>query len=244
MVEERRRRINALEMRFLRNMCGASSKDRCRDSDGEELCGLKEDVVIRVLAVAFFVTLAQCQEHSHSYKTVIKHEAPKKVQSHHSHSYEPVKEQHHAIPVVQSHGHDHATSSQSISSSHESSHQGNHGHHQSGPSYYFVPVKHSAPVHHEPVKHQSSHKESHHEDYYAHPKYTFEYKVEDPHTGDNKYQHESRDGDVVKGVYSLHQPDGSIRIVEYNSDKHTGFNAYVKHSAPSKHIEPQSHHHH
>ena len=56
----------------------------------------------------------------------------------------------------------------------------------------------------------------------SHPKYEFAYKVEDPHTGDNKYQHEARDGDVVKGVYSLHEADGTIRIVEYHADKKTG----------------------
>ncbi|XP_013186823.2 uncharacterized protein LOC106132052 [Amyelois transitella] len=90
---------------------------------------------------------------------------------------------------------------------------------------------------------QSHHEESKddHDDYYAIPKYTYEYKVEDPNTHDNKYQHETRDGDVVKGVYSLHEPDGSVRTVEYSSDKITGFNAYVKNSAVTKHIEP--HHH-
>lgn len=56
----------------------------------------------------------------------------------------------------------------------------------------------------------------------AYPKYQYEYKVEDPHTGDNKFQHEVRDGDSVKGVYSLHEADGSIRTVEYSSDKHHG----------------------
>ena len=56
----------------------------------------------------------------------------------------------------------------------------------------------------------------------SHPKYEFAYKVEDPHTGDKKSQHEARDGHVVKGVYSLHQPDGTIRIVEYHADKKTG----------------------
>ncbi|TKX27844.1 cuticular protein RR-2 [Spodoptera litura] len=61
-----------------------------------------------------------------------------------------------------------------------------------------------------------------HVEYYSHPKYEFAYKVEDPHTGDKKYQHESRDGDVVKGVYSLHEPDGTVRIVEYHADKKTG----------------------
>lgn len=56
----------------------------------------------------------------------------------------------------------------------------------------------------------------------AYPKYQYEYKVEDPHTGDNKFQHEIRDGDKVKGVYSLHEADGSVRTVEYVSDKEHG----------------------
>ena len=56
----------------------------------------------------------------------------------------------------------------------------------------------------------------------SHPKYEFTYKVEDPHTGDKKSQHESRDGDVVKGVYSLHDADGTIRVVEYHADKKSG----------------------
>ncbi|KDR14523.1 cuticle protein 19-like [Zootermopsis nevadensis] len=65
-------------------------------------------------------------------------------------------------------------------------------------------------------------------DYYAYPKYSFDYAVKDAHTGDAKSQWETRDGDVVKGEYSLVEPDGSVRIVEYSSDKHNGFNAIVK----------------
>ncbi|XP_060800981.1 cuticle protein 7-like [Amyelois transitella] len=80
----------------------------------------------------------------------------------------------------------------------------------------------------------------HHFDYYARPKYEFDYKVSDHHTGDHKSQHETRDGDVVKGYYSLHEPDGSERIVHYHSDKHSGFHATVKHS--THHMIP--HHHH
>ncbi|GBP55705.1 Cuticle protein 19 [Eumeta japonica] len=154
----------------------------------------------------------------------------------------------------QQQGHGHAFSSQSIVR-HEQTHHGSQGHEQvhyaapvhHAPIHHAAPVHHAIPVHYAPVQHvaASGHKESshHHEDYYAHPKYTFEYKVEDPHTGDNKYQHESRDGDVVKGVYSLHQADGSVRTVEYNSDKHTGFNAFVK-SETIKHVQPATHHYH
>ncbi|CAH0728872.1 unnamed protein product, partial [Brenthis ino] len=79
-------------------------------------------------------------------------------------------------------------------------------------------------------------------DYYAYPKYEFEYKVEDHHTGDIKSQRESRDGDEVKGYYSLHQPDGSEREVHYHGDKHSGFHADVKYG--THHVIPQKHYHH
>ncbi|XP_018322300.1 adult-specific cuticular protein ACP-20-like [Agrilus planipennis] len=70
----------------------------------------------------------------------------------------------------------------------------------------------------------------HHEhivDYHAPAHYSFNYGVADHKTGDNKHQHEERDGDVVKGEYSLHEPDGTIRTVKYTADKHNGFNAVV-----------------
>jgi len=62
----------------------------------------------------------------------------------------------------------------------------------------------------------------------AYPKYAYDYAVKDAHTGDAKSQWETRDGDVVKGAYSLVEPDGTVRVVEYTSDKHNGFNAIVK----------------
>ncbi|XP_023954647.2 uncharacterized protein LOC112058169 [Bicyclus anynana] len=104
--------------------------------------------------------------------------------------------------------------------------------------YQYQESEHKAPVHNE----VDSHAHDEPVDYYAYPKYQYEYKVEDPHTGDNKYQHEVRDGDSVKGVYSLHEADGSVRTVEYISDKHHGFNAIVKHSAPGQHVHIESHH--
>uniref|UniRef100_A0A182QBX5 Cuticle protein 19 n=1 Tax=Anopheles farauti TaxID=69004 RepID=A0A182QBX5_9DIPT len=69
-----------------------------------------------------------------------------------------------------------------------------------------------------------------HKEHYAHPKYKFEYGVKDPHTGDHKTQWEIRDGDVVKGAYTLHEADGTERVVEYKSDGHNGFEANVKNS--------------
>ncbi|PSN37969.1 hypothetical protein C0J52_10438 [Blattella germanica] len=74
-------------------------------------------------------------------------------------------------------------------------------------------------------------------DYYAYPKYSFKYAVNDYHTGDIKHQHETRDGDVVKGQYSLVEPDGTIRTVDYTADKHSGFNAVVSKTGHSVHPE-------
>ncbi|RVE52455.1 hypothetical protein evm_002849 [Chilo suppressalis] len=156
---------------------------------------------------------AQSQEDLHQYS------APQhKVQAIH---YAPASHHHESpvhVPVVHK--------VQSHQPSHESL-----SHHQQAPVYHHQLEAHSHPSEDEPV------------DYYAHPKYQYEYNVEDPHTGDNKYQHEFRDGDVVRGVYSLHEADGSIRTVEYTSDKHNGFNAVVKHTAPGQHVQIESHHH-
>lgn len=69
--------------------------------------------------------------------------------------------------------------------------------------------------------------------------------MNDYHTGDIKSQHETRDGDVVKGQYSLVEPDGSIRTVDYTADKHNGFNAVVSKTAaphPPAHHEPEHGH--
>uniref|UniRef100_A0A1A9WG97 Uncharacterized protein n=1 Tax=Glossina brevipalpis TaxID=37001 RepID=A0A1A9WG97_9MUSC len=95
--------------------------------------------------------------------------------------------------------------------------------------------------HDEPVKYERSHKHviAHHDyqpyhghvvehEHYAYPKYEYEYGVKDLKTGDIKKQWETRDGDVVKGTYSLKEADGSTRVVDYTADKHNGFNAVVK----------------
>lgn len=63
--------------------------------------------------------------------------------------------------------------------------------------------------------------------YDPHPQYNYAYTVNDYHTGDSKSQHESRHGDVVRGQYSLTDPDGSRRTVDYTADPHNGFNAVV-----------------
>ncbi|XP_058458511.1 uncharacterized protein LOC131435051 [Malaya genurostris] len=65
--------------------------------------------------------------------------------------------------------------------------------------------------------------------YKHYPKYQFEYTVKDHSTGDHKNHWEIRDGDFVKGEYSLIEPDGSQRLVMYKSDAKRGFEADVKH---------------
>lgn len=46
--------------------------------------------------------------------------------------------------------------------------------------------------------------------------------MSDKKTGDHKSHRESRDGDRVRGEYSLVEPDGSLRKVEYDADDHNG----------------------
>jgi hypothetical protein len=59
--------------------------------------------------------------------------------------------------------------------------------------------------------------------------------VQDPQTGDAKSQWETRDGDVVRGQYSLVEPDGTLRTVEYRADSKNGFQAVVKKTRPVLH---------
>ncbi|KAK9869694.1 hypothetical protein WA026_003436 [Henosepilachna vigintioctopunctata] len=102
-----------------------------------------------------------------------------------------------------------------------------HGYYSSALSHGYA----AAPiVAHAPVAHAV--------DYYAHPKYEFNYGVQDGHTGDHKSQHEVRDGDVVKGSYSLLEADGTTRTVHYTADDHNGFNAVVERTGHAVHAAP------
>ncbi|XP_034473928.1 cuticle protein [Drosophila innubila] len=57
--------------------------------------------------------------------------------------------------------------------------------------------------------------------------YSFNYAVNDESTGDIKEHSETRDGYVVRGSYSLIDPDGYKRTVTYTADNIHGFNAVV-----------------
>ncbi|CAH2049184.1 unnamed protein product, partial [Iphiclides podalirius] len=67
---------------------------------------------------------------------------------------------------------------------------------------------------------------------YAEPEapanYDFSYSVHDTQSGDIKQQREQRAGDSLQGSYSLVQPDGVHRIVDYTADEVHGFNAVVR----------------
>lgn len=65
------------------------------------------------------------------------------------------------------------------------------------------------------------------EDFDAAPQYSFTYDVQDSITGDSKAAYETRNGDIVQGSYSLVEPDGTRRIVDYTADPINGFNAVV-----------------
>lgn len=143
---------------------------------------------------------------------------------------------------------------------------GYHQHHHEEPLLVTQPVEyytHAEPIEHswDPSSSGYAYAPDYHQDYYAYPKYKFEYGVKDDHTGDHKSQWEVRDGDVVKGEYSLIEPDGTKRIVSYTADDQNGFNAVVKkvghayhpevyhpqpiyHNQPIYHQEPYHHEHH
>ncbi|KAF7270911.1 hypothetical protein GWI33_016143 [Rhynchophorus ferrugineus] len=108
------------------------------------------------------------------------------------------------------------------------------------PLAYAAPVAHAAPVVAKYAAPALAHGYGAHasQDYYAHPQYEYNYGVQDPHTGDHKTQHEVRDGDVVKGSYTVAEPDGTLRTVHYTADDHNGFNAVVEKSGHPVHPAP------
>ncbi|KAL3279970.1 hypothetical protein HHI36_017475 [Cryptolaemus montrouzieri] len=88
-------------------------------------------------------------------------------------------------------------------------------------SYAAAPVAYAAPVAKVVAKTVVS------EEYDPNPQYSYGYDVKDGLTGDSKSQHETRSGDVVQGQYSVVDPDGTLRTVDYTADPINGFNAVV-----------------
>jgi len=62
------------------------------------------------------------------------------------------------------------------------------------------------------------------------PAYSFGYQVADPLHGDYHSQHESRHGNNVVGQYSLQEPTGNVRTVNYVANTN-GFQAQVQNTA-------------
>lgn len=101
------------------------------------------------------------------------------------------------------------------------------------------PPQYKSYDHHDYHHDDTDHHYVDHYDHHAPAPYHFEYGVKDLHTHDIKSQHEVSDGHGnVKGSYSLVEPDGSTRVVEYTADHEHGFNAVVK-----KIAAPIAHHH-
>ncbi|KAL9700031.1 hypothetical protein quinque_003472 [Culex quinquefasciatus] len=79
------------------------------------------------------------------------------------------------------------------------------------------------------------------EDYHhSHPSYKYEYGVKDSHTHDHKSQWESREGDHVKGQYTVDEADGTHRVVDYSSDHKTGFQPHVQRVGHAHHPHGES----
>lgn len=75
------------------------------------------------------------------------------------------------------------------------------------------------------------------------PQYSYGYDVQDALTGDYKGHQEHRNGDLVTGSYTVVDPDGTRRIVDYAADPLNGFNAVVRREplvvpAPARLVAP------
>ncbi|KAG7171621.1 transcription factor SPT20 homolog [Homarus americanus] len=73
------------------------------------------------------------------------------------------------------------------------------------------------------------------------PEYMWAYEVDAKSTGDKKSAREERRGDVVVGQYSVMDPDGSFRIVDYSVAPDTGFRATVTKHSTHEDFQSQSH---
>ncbi|XP_030755737.1 cuticle protein 19-like [Sitophilus oryzae] len=99
--------------------------------------------------------------------------------------------------------------------------------------------------HGKPQKTHEAHKKGYggHHHHHHTPHYHFSYGVHDPHTKDHKSHQEYRHKDKVVGRYTVEEPDGTHRIVEYTADKHNGFQAVVKRIGHAKHPGHKGHGH-
>jgi hypothetical protein len=64
--------------------------------------------------------------------------------------------------------------------------------------------------------------------------YDYRYAVDDPVSGVINDRWEHRHGEYVKGAYSVLEPDGKVRTVDYEVDGPKGFHAVIRTQFPSK----------
>jgi hypothetical protein len=64
--------------------------------------------------------------------------------------------------------------------------------------------------------------------------YHYRYAVDDPTSGVINDRWEHRHGEYVKGAYSVLEPDGRLRIVDYEVDGPKGFHAVIRTQFPGK----------
>lgn len=63
--------------------------------------------------------------------------------------------------------------------------------------------------------------------------YEYRYAVDDPISGVINDRWEHRHGEYVKGAYSVLEPDGKVRTVDYEVDGPKGFHAVIRTQIPS-----------
>lgn len=69
--------------------------------------------------------------------------------------------------------------------------------------------------------------------------YSFSYSVKDESTGDFKSQEETRQGNSVRGSYTVADPNGSLRTVTYTAGEGKGFQAVVDFKKKDKMNSPR-----
>lgn len=70
--------------------------------------------------------------------------------------------------------------------------------------------------------------------------YNYWYNIIDPTTGDTKSAQEIRQGDIVKGSYSVIDPDGTKRTVDYTAGGKLGFKAVIRNEPSNNHLSKRN----
>lgn len=100
-----------------------------------------------------------------------------------------------------------------------------------------------------PAQQYQKHVDEEEADFDHNPNYQFGFDVKDDEFTNYQNRKEQREGNVIKGSYSVVDSDGFIRTVTYTADPKEGFKAEVSRQptdivvkTPKPYVEPQSHH--